>query len=326
MSKEYEVVVDSLADVPLNNKNQAIHVVNVPVLIGDEDYTDATPDRFYDRQMQVEVMNRELVKQGKTPVPIRSASPSPTKIKKALEEILSRGKDAIYVATSSALTSTYIGSRGAVELIEESGKYQNKAIAIEGGSMSVLTYLLVRTAMHYCESTDEFIRWIYQHRVDTAHFFVVSNFNALRNSGRVPNSELASGRDTLGTKPLLKFDFDGAGSRRVSCEMRSDNSRKLFTHAAEIMKLNISPATDECIIVHAQNPTGAMQLYETVLEVCPTISAEVGISYRMGPATGVHLGYSAVGLAYIRRQHVDSNVEFARSLQNPDELIYGYEL
>lgn len=326
MSKEYEVVVDSLADVPLNNKNQAIHVINVPISIGDEDYTDVTPDQFYDRQMQIDVMNRELIRQDKDPIRIQSASPSPTKIKKALEEILRRGKDAIYVATSSALTSAYLGGRGAVELIKESGKYSNQAIAIDGGSMSVLTYLLVRTAMHYCDSTDEFVRWVFQHRVDTAHFFVVSNLNALSSSGRVRQSELSSGRDILGTKPLLKFGFDGSGARGVSCEMRSDNSHRLFMRAAEIMRMNISPSTDECIVIHAQNPTGAMQLYETVLEVCPAISVEEGTSYRMSPATGVHLGYSAVGLAYIQRPHVDANAEFARSLQNSDELIYGYEL
>ena len=324
MSREYKVIVDSMADFEIGYENPDVVIVPTPVMIGGEDFTDATPNEFYHRQREVFVENRELRRAGKRTIAIKTSAPNPLFIEEAMLRILAEGKDAIYVATASSLTSAYQSGRIAVNAVNEETDYLNKAICIDGLSMSALTAVMVRLALQTCNTTEEFVRFIVNRRNDTEHFFAVKEWDAFRDSGRISETTLKIAK-LVGFKPLMRFDYNEAGERKAFCEQKSRHFRNLCRYAAA--KLKETADEQFCMIIHADNLEGASMLKDEISRIAPNITMLYDLKKcRMGPATGVHLGYSAIGLAFMRKPGIYAAAEAHRKNQRLDEAIYGYEL
>ncbi|MBR1801848.1 DegV family EDD domain-containing protein [Candidatus Saccharibacteria bacterium] len=323
MEKKYVVIVDSMADFEIGFSDPNLVIVNTPVTIGGDDYTDATPDEFYKRQKEVFQLNNQLRRSGKCPIPIKTSTPSPMRLYEEMKKILETGRDAIYVATASTLTSAYQSGRIAVDMIEDDDeKYDGRAIAIDGLSMSALTAVMVRIALRDCDTTDDFIRFIFDRRNDTEHFFLVTEWDAFRDSGRIPPGTLAIAT-LAGFKPLMRFDFNDEGTRKAFAEKKHRNLRKLCQSAISTLAETIEEKF--CMIIHANNPDGASLMHELLINQLPGIVPIYNLERcRMGPATGVHLGHSAIGLAFMRKKGVYENAELHRKTQLPEEAIYGY--
>lgn len=326
MSKEYVVIVDSMSDFEIGYEDPNLVVVETPVTIGDDDCTFLTPDEFYNKQREVFEENNKRRAQKKTPIKISTAAPMAYRIEEEMRKILESGRDAIYVATASSLTSAFSSGRIAVDMINEDDEYENKAIAIDGLSMSALTSILVRSAIKACDTTKEFLYYVFSRRNDTEHFFAVEEWEAFRNSGRISPATLMIAK-LVGFKPLMRFDFvDGGKIRKAFCEMKNRSFRALMRYAAKKLQDTISGENHFCTIIHAQNPDGATMLYNEVKKLLPDLNIRFDLEKcRMSPATGVHLGYSAVGLAFMRKPGIYPNAELHRTNQIPREAIYGYE-
>lgn len=324
MKKEYVVIVDSMADFEIGFSDPNLVIVNTPVTIGGDDYTDATPDDFYKKQKEVFLLNNQLRRSGKCPIPIKTSTPSPMRIYEEMVKIMKTGRDAIYVATASTLTSAYQSGRIAVGMIEDDDEeYEGRAIAIDGLSMSALTAVMVRLALRECNTTDEFVHFIFDRRNDTEHFFIVTEWDAFRDSGRISPGTLAIAT-LAGFKPLMRFDFNDEGTRKAFAEKKHRSLRKLCQSAIETLIETIDERF--CMIIHANNPDGASLMHELLIQQAPDVVPIYNLDKcRMGPATGVHLGHSAIGLAFMRRKGVYDNVELHRKMQLPEEAIYGYK-
>lgn len=327
MSKEFCVIVDSMADIEIGYTNPNLVVVETPVMIGEDDFTFSTPDEFYDEQQSVFEENdgRRFMKEPL--ITIRTAAPNPARIEEEMIKILQSGRDAIYVATASSLTSAFQSGRIAVDMILDDYDFKNDAIVVDGQSMSALTSVLVLSAIEACDTTKEFLYYILSRRNDTEHFFAVEEWEAFRNSGRISNATLMMAKLT-GFKPLMRFDYLESGERKAFCEKKSRSFRSLMQYAARTFRDTVSEDAQFCTIIHAQNPEGAQMLKEEILKVAPnariTFNPE---TCRMGPATGVHLGYSAVGLAFLRKPGIYPNAEHHRNSKDvSEESIYGYRL
>ena len=322
--KEYCVIVDSMADFEIGYQNPNLVIVETPVMIGGDDYSLADVDEFYDRQREIFELNNQLRRSNKSPIPIKTSCPTPGRIEEEMRKILEDGRDAIYVATASTLTSAFQSGRIAVDMIEEDGNYKNKAICIDGLSMSALTAVMVKTALNKCETTDEFVRFIYDRRNDTEHFFAVTEWDAFRDSGRISPATLAIA-ELIGFKPMMRFDYDDEGVRKAFCAKKSRHISSLYDYAIRTLRDTIDERY--CMIIHAQNPDGALRLRDMLRKAVPdlAISSDVEVN-RMGQATGVHLGHSAIGLAFMRRKGEYDNAELHRKIQIPEESIYGYKL
>ncbi len=324
MNREYSVIVDSMADFPIGYTNPDLVVIETPVTIGDKDYTFSTPDDFY--HQQVETFEENKSKKPLERTRISTSAPNIFRTQDEMLKIIEKGKDAIYVATASSLTSAFLSGKCAVDNILEdtTTDYKGKrAIAVDGLSMSALTALLVQTAMDLCTTTDQFISFILDKRNDTEHFFAVQEWEAFRNSGRIPDRVLMLAK-ILHIKPLMRFDYNERGGREAFCEQKHRQFKRLMKYAAEKMYETIDPLFPKCKIIHANNPEAAEMLYDEVKTVMPEIEIEYNlINGRMGPATGVHLGYSAVGLGFLRRKGIYPNAEHHREMQDISESVYG---
>ena len=325
MEKSFVVIVDSLADFEIGYSNPNLVIVPVPVFIGGEDdYTNVTPDEFYAKQKEIFAQNEQLRRSGQCPVSIKTSAPNIEDIRAAMVKILESGRDAIYVASASTLTSAFNSGRIAVQMIEDEDEFENKAIVIDGLSMSSLTAVLVKAALRDCDTTDEFVRYIFDRRNDTEHLFMVSEWDAFRDSGRIPAATLAFATIAR-IKPLMRFDFNDEGIRKAFAEKKSMSLKSLMKHAVDLMEKTIDDRF--CMVIHADNQEGASMLHNMINERIPdVITTYHELRTRMGPATGVHLGYTAIGLAFLRKKELYPNAEFHRRTQIPEEAIYGYAL
>lgn len=322
MEKEFVVIVDSMADFEIGYSDPNLVIVETPVMIGGDDYTFADVDDFFNKQKEIFALNNQLRRNNMSPVPIKTSCPTPGRIEEEMRKILEAGKDAIYVASASTLTSAFQSGRLAVDMIEEDGEYENKAICIDGLSMSALTAVMVKEALRACDTTDDFVRFIFDRRNDTEHFFVVTEWDAFRDSGRIPPRTLAIA-ELVGFKPMMRFDYNEDGVRKAFCAKKGRHINGLYDFAIKSLKSTID--MPRCTILHAQNPEGALRLRDMIQKSVPGLEITFDVeTSRMGPATGVHLGYSVVGLGFLRRKNTYENAEFHRSTQVPEESIYGY--
>ena len=323
--KSYVVIVDSMSDFEIGYKNPNLVVVETPVMIGEDDYTYATPDEFYTRQREVFSENVRRKQKGLQPIKIQTAAPNPARIEEEMRKILESGRDAIYVATASSLTSAFQSGRLAVDMINEDEEYENKAIVIDGLSMSALTAVLVRSALSACDTTKEFLYYVFSRRNDTEHFFAVREWDAFRDSGRISKKTLLIA-NLIGFKPLMRFDFNENGERKAFCEKKSRSFDSLIHYAAEKLRDTICDDDRTCMIVHGQNFEDAAKLKNELERIVPNLHVWFNPEIcRMGPATGVHLGYSAIGLAFLRRPCTYENAEKHRDRQLQSEAIYGFD-
>lgn len=326
MEKSFKVIVDSMADFEIGYSDPNLTIVKTPVLIGGEDdWTNATSDEFFAKQKEIFTQNNQLRRSGQCPISIKTSAPNSMDIKDEMVKILRSGKDAIYVASASTLTSAFNSGKVAIQLIEDDDeKFDNKAIVIDGLSMSALTAVMVKLALRDCNTTDEFVRYIFDRRNDTEHLFMVTEWDAFRDSGRISPGTLAFAT-IAGIKPLMRFEFNDEGVRKAYAEKKGRSLKKLMKHAVDMLEETIDNRF--CMIVHGENQEGASMLHEMIGERVPdVITTYHERKTRVGPATGVHLGYSVIGLAFMRKPGLYSNAEFHRKTQLPEEGIYGYTL
>ena len=319
MEKSYKVIVDSMADFEIGYSDPNLVIVNTPITIGGEDCTGINPNDFYKRQ-------REVFEQ-KLDVRIKTDAPKADDLMNAMLDILRSGYDAIYVASASSLTSAFTNGKAAAMTIEDMDeKFENRVVVIDGLSMSALTSVMVRLAMRDCNTTDEFLEYIFDRRNDTEHIFIVSEFTAFRNSGRISAKELALLK-VAHLKAMMRFDFvkDSEKERYPYAAQKDFVLKKLFRKAVDLMEATIDERF--CLVIHGANPEGASMLYSMISERMPDVVALFNEGKtRMGPATGVHLGYTGVGLAFMRKKGIYEEAEKHRAEQQFNFCVYEAEL
>ena len=332
MKKGYVIVTDSTLDFEIGFSNPNIVVIKTPVQVAGEDYTDKSPDEFYERQREVFNYNRKLREHLRHPdkddfkvtggiKTITTSCPTIGMIENVIMEILDSGRDAIYVTMASTLSSTFASAaRVAIDDINESGDYKNKAIAIDSLCMSAAGSLLLRLAVESCDTTEEVIEYIYQRRNDVEHLFVVDDCTAFRESGRI-SATILKVIDILGIKPLMRFDFNREGYREAINAKKMRSMQAAISFMVNLMRDTIDDLI--CIVPYAENAAGANMLADKIKRLCPEVEVLSGPEFRMGPAVGVHLGYSAIGLIFMRRPGIYPGAERHRIEQTPESSYYG---
>ena len=322
MEKSFIIVTDSTADFEQGFSSPYIRILNTPVSIGNDDYTDATPDEFYDKQRETFERNKKMKESGSYPIQIKTSSPEIGCIQDALEDILKSGKDAIYATMASTLSSTFVAAaRIAVEDINDSGKYENRAICIDTLTMSAAGNMLLKEAVLNCDTTEEVLKFIFERRNDVVHSFATEDLEAFRGSGRYSDATLALAR-FIGIKPFMMFDFNESGERKAFCYKKARSVKQLCVAMAK----NLIETIDKkvCIVLHAQNLPAAKTLVETLKRMVPDLKIITGENYRMSPAVGVHLGYSAFGLIFMRKPGICEGAEVHRTIQTMEESVFGF--
>lgn len=211
-----------------------------------------------------------------------------------LEPFLQEGKDVLYMAFSSALSSTYSASVAAVEELRQ--KYPKQKIYTVDtlcASMGegLLVYLTAQQMNAGC-SIEEAVSYVEKTKLNLCHWFTVDDLNHLRRGGRLSATSAVVGT-VLNIKPVLHVDNLG---RLVNVNKVRGRRKSIMAMFNEMEETAIDPAAQTVFISHGDCPEDAEFLAAMVKERLGV--KEVVVNY-IGPVIGAHSGAGTLALFFL---------------------------
>lgn len=196
----YQIITDSGCDLPAEMLAKLdLSMVSLSLLYKGETLPDCVTDetkKFYDGLRSGEAASTSAV--------------NPDQWAAAMEKALENGKDALVLAFSSGLSTTYQSAVIAAEDLKE--KYpQRKIRVVDTLGASLGQGLLVTYA---CRKRDEGMEldaladWVEENKLKLSHFFTVDDLMFLKRGGRVSAATALVGT-MLQIKPVLHVDEEG---------------------------------------------------------------------------------------------------------------------
>ncbi len=226
-----------------------------------------------------------------------TAAANPTDWQNAIEPVLAAGEDALVMAFSSGLSTTYQSAVIAAEELME--KYPDRQVkVVDTLCASMGQGLLVWYA---CQKRDEGLSledlssWCEERKFNLCHWFTVDDLMYLKRGGRVSAATALVGT-MLQIKPVLHVDNEGhlinvakARGRRASIEAL----------AKKMQEQALPGENDTAFISHGDCIEDANYLADILKEKCGV--KNVVISY-VGAVIGSHSGPGTLALFYIGKE------------------------
>lgn len=211
----------------------------------------------------------------------------------AWEPLLQQGKDILYIAFSSGLSTTAHSARLAMEQMQE--KYpQNRVVLVDTLAASAGQGLMLYLAVQKKEqgaSIDENAAYIASLESKHCIWFTVDDLTYLKRGGRVsPTVAFVGG--LLGIKPVLKMDEAGHLIKHSTARGRKNAIEALAGKYEELADRDGSPV----FISHAQCYDEAKQLADILRG---RYGAAVELITDIGPIIGAHAGPGTIALFFI---------------------------
>ena len=285
MMNEYIIFTDSCCDISPEMLTQwGVPYANMTFSFAGEDKeyinTDMSNKEFYDR-----------MRQGAQP---KTAAINAAAFAESFETALKSGKDVMYIAFSSALSTTVNSAHMAVEDLKE--HYPERKILIvdtlaasAGSGLMVYMAVAKKNEGASLEENAEYIRSLTPHN---CIWFTVDDLEYLKRGGRVGSLAAFAG-GVLGIKPVLQMDDGGylvkagtARGRKKAIEMLAD----------KYGQLSYEEKNTPVFISHADCEEDAQRLADILLE---RYDVETTMIMQVGPVIGSHAGPGALALFFI---------------------------
>ena len=281
----YVIFTDSCCDVsPEMLKQWGVPYANMTFSFDGEDkeYIDAdiTNEEFY-----------EHMRQG---AHARTAAINADSFIHAFTPILEEGKDILYVAFSSGLSTTVNNANMAAQELKES--YPDRKIVIldtlaasAGGGLMVYMALEKQKEGATLEENAEYLTSLVpQHCI----WFIVDDLEYLKRGGRVsPLVAFAGG--LLGIKPVLQMDEEG---HLVKVGTARGRKKAIEALAAKYAELSYEEKNTPIFISHADCREDAQQLVDMIEQ---RHGGKVTLLTNIGPVIGSHAGPGTIALFFI---------------------------
>lgn len=282
---EYVILTDSSCDlgqdmidrlgirvIPLGVHSQGREFLDYP------DHRDMSPEEYY-----------RLLRSG---VDASTSAPSIDAFTQVMEEILSDGKDVLYLGFSSGLSATY--NTGTIVASELAAKYPDRKIyttdtfcASLGQGLMVYLAVMQRQKGHTIE---EVLDYVDRKKLNICHRFTVDDLNHLHRGGRVSKGTAVIG-GALNIKPVLHVDNEGHLIKTGVARGRKNSIKALFDKMQETM-IN----ADTVFISHGDCLEEAEQLANMIREKYEV--KELYINF-IGPVIGTHSGPGTLALFFL---------------------------
>lgn len=281
----YVIFTDSCCDVSPELLSQwGVPYANMTFSFDGEDkeYTNAdiTAKDFYDR-----------MRQG---AHARTAAINADAFTRAFTPILEEGKDILYVAFSSGLSTTVNNAHMAAQELKET--YPDRKIVIvdtlaasAGGGLMVYMAVTKKNEGASLEENAAYIEsLIPQHCI----WFIVDDLEYLKRGGRVsPLVAFAGG--VLGIKPVLQMDSEG---HLVKVSTARGRKKAIEALAEKYAELSCEEKNTPVFISHAECEEDARKLADMLTQ---RHGAEVTLITGIGPVIGSHAGPGTIALFFI---------------------------
>lgn len=212
-------------------------------------------------------------------------------------KILDTGKDILYLAFSSGLSSTYNNS--VVAAGQLAPLYPDRKILISdtrsaSAGMGLLVYL---TAMKKREGAtmEEAFAYAEEQKFHLCHWFTVSDLVYLKRGGRVSAAAAFFG-GVLGIKPVLHMDDPGHLIPMMKVKGRKNSILKMADKYGE---LSIDPAGGTVFISHGDCIEDAQMLAGILAE---RYGVKVQLITYVGSVIGAHSGPGTLALFFLGTQ------------------------
>lgn len=214
----------------------------------------------------------------------------------AFEQELKAGRDVLYVAFSSGLSTTYQSSEiAASELREEYPDRKILTVDTLAASMGqgLLVYLAAQKR-NAGASIEEVCQYVLDNRLSLSHWFTVDDLFFLKRGGRVSGAVALVGT-MLGIKPVLHVDDEGHLISMSKVRGRSSAIKALADKFSE----TVLPDNEIVFISHGDCLEEARQLETILKENCGVKEVLIG---DIGPVIGAHSGPGTIALFFLASQ------------------------
>lgn len=284
--RDFVIVSDSCCDLDANlRKRFGIEYIPMRIIYGEKDipasldWEQITSKQFYD-----------LMRNG---VRIHTAQITTDEYKEVFTKYLSEGRDVLYIACSSALSSSYRSSLPARDAVNAAAA-EGKVICIDSRNACLGLGMICMTASDLRaegKSIDETADYIEAHKQEVNQFATVENLNYLKRAGRVSTTSAVFG-GLLQVKPIIISDADGQNVAVEKVKGRKNSMVRLADMFKEAYREN--PHQRVCV-VNADAPEAAEELKALVVERMPDKNIEV-ITAGIGPIIGATTGPGTLGI------------------------------
>lgn len=282
----YCIVTESTADltselierfdisvIPMRFCVDDIEYVNYP------DNRDLTPKQLYD-----------MLREGKTST---TSAVNIADFEEYFTPILESGKDILYLAFSSALSSTYATSLLAAESLQEKFP-ERKIITVDTKCAAMGEGLIVCKAAKLKQQgmkIEEVAKWAEEHRANVVQWFTVDDLMHLYRGGRVSAISAHMGT-ALGIKPLLHVDEEGY----LKAMQKVRGRKKALDALCDVMGERKNDMTGELVFIsHGDCIEDAKYLAEQIKSKYSPEEIYIG---DVGPVIGSHTGPGVVTLFF----------------------------
>ena len=281
----YQIITDSACDLPREMLRE-LNVVTVPLVVNFRG--EARNDSVEDEQV------KELYDAMRAGETASTSAVNPEGWRGVIEPVLAAGKDALVMAFSSGLSTTYQSAVIAADELRE--KYpQQKLLVVDTCAAALGQGLLV---WHTCKKRDagmsleELATWVEYARDHTCHWFTVDDLVYLKRGGRVSAATAVLGT-MLSIKPVLHVDNPG---HLISMVKTRGRKAAINTLVSKMGELQGNWDNSTVFICQADCLDDAEKLAALVKEKYGVQEAFIG---NLGAVIGSHAGPGTLALFFM---------------------------
>lgn len=230
----------------------------------------------------------QKIKEGARPTTVAA---NPADYQDFFEKFLKEGKDLLYIAFSSGLSSSYANARLAIEDLK--GTYPDRKIGlVDTRSASVIESLVLAMALREQaagKTMDQVVDYLEEKIPYTKVEFIIDDLFHLERGGRISKTKAIFGT-ALKVVPILSMDLEGKLYLSESVRGRKKALGTILSH----LKENIDPDLyDEVYISYSSSGKEAASLKEAI----EALGFKVHL-YEMSLTIAAHTGPGCLVLAY----------------------------
>ena len=290
MEQSYVIFSDISADIPADYAGENdIRFISMRYSLGEEDRVcegiegEEVLKRFYDGQR-----NGDLT---------RTSQISPQVYMDVFTPVLQEGKDILYLALSSGLSSTYQSSCLAAEQLKEQFP-ERKIVCVDSlaatGGMGLLLEAAVQNRKEGMAPAENG-KWLEDNRLNVCHWFMVEDLMYLKRGGRVSAATAVVG-SALNIRPVLKIEEDGT----LKNFAKARGTKRALNSLVEYYKAASDKKPGERIyIMHADSRENAEYLEEKIKQINPQCSVA---KMMLSPIIGAHTGPGMCAIVHFGRR------------------------
>ncbi len=280
----YKIITDSACDLPQAMLQQLdVITAKLYVLFNGENLPDSVDEGL-----------KEIYAGLRAGEKTSTSAVNPEGWSAVIEPVLRQGQDALVIAFSSGLSTTYQSAVIAAQELQEQYP-QRKVRVIDGRSAALGQGLLV---WYTCKkrdeglSLDELAAWCEENKLHICHWFTVNDLMYLKRGGRVSATTAVLGT-MLQIKPVLHVDNEG---HLINMEKARGRKASMESLVRKLRDLGAGYDNSTVFICHGDCLQEAEQLKAMALQCEGVKEVMVG---NLGAVIGSHAGPGTLALFFM---------------------------